>query len=652
MDDRTILMSAKPLQNGYELDSYKILDVLGKGGFGITYRALDTKLDREVAIKEFLPSSFAFRHQDYSVRPMSAGDASDNFAWGLRSFLKEAKTLAKFSHRNIVRVHTVFERHNTAYMVMEYEHGESLASIYSQNQSVTMPLLESIFFPIFDGLKDIHNIDFIHRDIKPSNIYIRQDGSPVLIDFGSARQSVQDETSELTSLVSQGYTPLEQYSADYGRQGPWTDIYALAATIYQGVSGIKPLDAVSRSACLFRSQPDRLQALVVDEYPDFDQRFLDAVHHGLLLQPENRPQSLQDWATEFGVPVQNNPNLYTPTIKAGEAITDYSPSHLSVTESYSRNTDSMAETTINPAQREPLATRTDANTTATPILSGDNQLSSQSGNSKKWLVIGGISLIILAIAGGLALLIPDIKATLDPNQSVPDTAQKTQTTDTAQNTQSQKLAVAEVVEQQSVEQQAVVEVQPVEAAPALIPVSEDALFAQATFSQQAKDYRIYLDAFPSGKYAELARAEVANLVPTPSPDTVAVEVIEDTQLKPFITSAIGEAVPVEPSALIGVSPNNPIQFSSTLFEYPNSGEQYTLQQLIEISPNFSPIEGLDESAWKAAQCSDCHSWDKTTLCEQGNRYVDGADEMITRIQHPHGGFFKSALKQWAGTQCQ
>lgn len=300
MDDETVLMSGKPLQSGYTLDCYKILDVLGQGGFGITYRALDMSLDREVAIKEYLPTSFAFRHQDYSVRPMT-GNAADNFSWGLDNFLKEAKTLAKFNHRNIVRVHTVFELHSTAYMVMEYERGQSLASIFNHKESASMPFLKSVFFPIFDGLSNIHKLDFIHRDIKPSNIYIRQDGSPVLIDFGSARLSVQDETSELTSLVSQGYTPLEQYSADYGKQGPWTDIYSLAATIYQGIKGIKPVDAISRSAHLLRSQPDHLRPLNVDEQPGFDQSFLDAVHQGLVLQPENRPQSLQEWALSFGI---------------------------------------------------------------------------------------------------------------------------------------------------------------------------------------------------------------------------------------------------------------------------------------------------------------------------------------------------------------
>ncbi len=308
VDDRTALMSAKALSPGYEVLWYTIDRVLGQGGFGITYLAHDRNLDRAVAIKEYLPTSFAYRHEDYSVKPIT-GDHRENFTWGLGSFLKEAQTLARFSHPNIVRVHSVFEENNTAYMVMEYEHGQNLAKIYKHGENLNQAFFEQVFFPIMDGLKDIHKFDFIHRDIKPANIYIREDGTPVLIDFGSARQTTQQQTSEMTTLVSQGYTPLEQYSANYGDQGPWTDIYAMAATIYEGIVGRKPEESLSRSACLMRSKPDLLERLDSQDYPAFTQRFLNAVHAGLKLEPEGRPQSLEAWGQIFA---QDSEQLVEP----------------------------------------------------------------------------------------------------------------------------------------------------------------------------------------------------------------------------------------------------------------------------------------------------------------------------------------------------
>lgn len=298
-DDRTALMSARALATGHQIMWYTINEVLGQGGFGITYLAHDRNLDRLVAIKEYLPTPFAYRNQDLTVKPLT-GDHYDNFAWGLNSFLKEAQTLAKFGHDNIVRVHTVFEENSTAYMVMEYEHGNNLAAIYKNPVStLDQGFFERTYFPIFDGLEQIHAFGFIHRDIKPANIYIRDNDTPVLIDFGSARQTSQQQTGEMTALVTKGYTPLEQYSPNYGDQGPWTDIYALAASMYEGVTGQRPDESLSRSACMLKRKPDLVQRLSARDYPGFDQVFLDAIISGLALEPERRPQSLSGWLNEF-----------------------------------------------------------------------------------------------------------------------------------------------------------------------------------------------------------------------------------------------------------------------------------------------------------------------------------------------------------------
>jgi len=298
VNDTTVLMSAKPLKTGYQLSWYTIKAVLGHGGFGITYLAHDNNLDREVAIKEYLPTSFACRLNDHSVNPITR-DLHSHYQWGLDRFLTEARTLAKFKHKNIVGVHAVFEKNSTAYMVMDYETGDSLSTILRNKTRTDQAMLERIFFPIFDGLINIHNFGFIHRDIKPANIYIRSDMTPVLIDFGSARQTSVQSTGDMTSLVSQGYTPLEQYSADYGHQGPWTDIYSLSATLFHTITGAKPADSVGRSARKLRNQEDPVPQLIDIDYPGFTQTFLDAINQGLALQPEHRPQTLAEWRSLF-----------------------------------------------------------------------------------------------------------------------------------------------------------------------------------------------------------------------------------------------------------------------------------------------------------------------------------------------------------------
>ena len=233
------------LPPGSRLHWYVLERVLGQGGFGITYLAHDTNLDRRVAIKEYLPTEIARRRSDASARPHTESQ-SERYAWGLDRFLAEARTLARFDHPNIVRVLSVFEANNTAYMVMRFEEGEDLATLLERRGTLPEPQLTSCLLPILDGLRLVHASGFIHRDIKPENIYVRQDGSPVLLDFGSARQSF-GSAKTMTILVAPGYAPLEQYYGDASTQGPWTDIYGLGATCYRAISGEAPLDAVARA---------------------------------------------------------------------------------------------------------------------------------------------------------------------------------------------------------------------------------------------------------------------------------------------------------------------------------------------------------------------------------------------------------------------
>ena len=288
------------LKIGHQLHWYRVETILGQGGFGITYLAHDLNLDQKVAIKEYLPIELAVREQDCSVHPVSE-DRGEKFTWGMDRFISEARTLNKFKHPNIVRVLNVFEANNTAYMVMEYEHGESLQAILTQRKTMEEAELINILIPILGGLQKVHESGFIHRDIKPANIFIRKDDSPVLLDFGSARQALGVAAQTLTSLVSPGYAPFEQYYSKSDQQGPWTDIYGLGATLYRAVAGVPPMDAVDRSRTILKGGRDTFVPAAEFGRGRYSDRFLLAIDHALQFKEEDRPQSIQEWQREFSV---------------------------------------------------------------------------------------------------------------------------------------------------------------------------------------------------------------------------------------------------------------------------------------------------------------------------------------------------------------
>jgi serine/threonine protein kinase/tetratricopeptide (TPR) repeat protein len=284
------------LNEGYVLHWYEVKSVLGRGAFGVTYLARDNNLNQLVAIKEYFPHDFSSRDTGYTVHP-TTGENRELYEWGLSRFIREAQTLAKFKHHNIVRVMSVFELNNTAYMVMEYEQGEELSKLYKRKERLSEQELLDIFLPILDGLKLVHDAGFIHRDIKPANIYIREDGSPVLIDFGAARKTVGTPTRALTSLVTVGYAPFEQYNESDEKQGAWTDIYALGACLYLAVIGKRPFDAMARGSSLLSSGVDPYEPVsVAKEGGQYSPGFLRAIDHALMFRAQDRPQDVLVWA--------------------------------------------------------------------------------------------------------------------------------------------------------------------------------------------------------------------------------------------------------------------------------------------------------------------------------------------------------------------
>jgi len=278
---------------GHELDGYRILRVLGAGGFGVTYLAEEIRIGRRVAIKEFLPLNIAARATDsLTVRPVS-GAAREQFALGLDRFRQEAKTLVNFEHPNIVAVHRYAEANGTAYLVMQYVEGKALNTLLSGAKTLEESEIEEVVGPILEGLEQVHAARFLHRDIKPANIYIRMDGRPVLLDFGAARQAFAGQEKSVTAIVSEGYAPFEQYEA-HGDQGPWTDIYAIGAVLYRCIAGDRPTPAPERISARVRNAPDPLRPAREVGAGRYSAKLLATIDRALGLTREERPQSVAE----------------------------------------------------------------------------------------------------------------------------------------------------------------------------------------------------------------------------------------------------------------------------------------------------------------------------------------------------------------------
>ncbi len=281
------------LPAGTQVETFEINGILGVGGFGITYKAWDHRLERQVAVKEYLPGALAIRGDDsVSVLPRDT-EKKDAYDYGLKRFLDEARTLARFNHPNIVRVLQFLEAHGTAYMVMDFEKGQPLAGhLKKLGAPMSEHAIMALARPLLDGLKAVHAEEFLHRDIKPDNIYLRAKGAPVLLDFGAARQAMGEHSGPLTAMVTPGYGPVEQYSSE-SEQGPWTDLYALGGTLYRCISGQVPVEATKRLADLARG-PDPLPPAAEAGKGRYSEMLLAAIDWMLALLPEDRPQSVAE----------------------------------------------------------------------------------------------------------------------------------------------------------------------------------------------------------------------------------------------------------------------------------------------------------------------------------------------------------------------
>ena len=280
----------------YLLDEYRIEAVLGVGGFGVTYKALDTHLNTWVAIKEYFPVEWSFRDADgVTVHPNTQGMGSianariSDYQWGMERFLEEARVLAQIQHPYVVRVKRYFRANGTAYIVMDYEEGQPLSAILTDGETLTEEEVRGLLEDVVPALRAVHEHGYLHRDIKPANLYVRtRDQRVILIDFGAARFTVGRQSQSITSMVTPGYSPPEQYTTRNDRYGIWTDIYALGAVLYRCVTGQTPTDAADRLL------DDHMEPAVEAGAGRYSTNLLNVIDRALAVRPEHRYRDMAE----------------------------------------------------------------------------------------------------------------------------------------------------------------------------------------------------------------------------------------------------------------------------------------------------------------------------------------------------------------------
>jgi len=351
------------LAPGKTIGRYEIVSILGQGGFGITYRALDTQLHREVAIKEYLPSALAIRQDGVTVLPRSTKVAED-FSWGRQRFVDEGRTLATLQRAPaIVRVFDFLEANGTAYIVMELVPGHTLEERLKSGPLAPAEV-DRILWPLLDGLEQVQTTGFLHRDIKPANILLDAAGNPTLIDFGASRAAMAGRTAAMTAIFTPGYAAAEQMTS--AKQGPWTDIYGLSATLYHAIAGTAPPSAFDRML------DDEYRPLGQLQPAGFLPGLLVGLDAGLAVRASDRPQSIAGW----------RPIL-------GQASMADAQATVALTRADTNATIVVRKPTLTPATLSPTITPATAPQSAPPLA-----------RSGKGLWIGLVAIVLLALAGG------------------------------------------------------------------------------------------------------------------------------------------------------------------------------------------------------------------------------------------------------------
>lgn len=381
------------LADGYILGNYKILNILGEGGFGITYKAQHIHLGTIVAIKEYMPNSMAVRDRNNVDVTITNIVNKDDYNFGLDKFLDEAKVLASFKHPNIVGINDFFRENNTAYFVMPFVEGETLGGYASRiKNKLDQNKLITLIVPILEGLRETHSKNILHRDIKLDNIFLSKKGMPILIDFGAARIDFAKKSMSINAVLTPPYAPPEQYGSQ--KQGPWTDIYALGMVMYRLVTKL-PSDkippSIDRANAIYQGDGDPLKII---ENPNFSQEFKNVIMKALAISVKNRYQTTEEMIEELITIINSNGS--TNSNRPDKSITQ--------------------ET-----QKVLIDDNRTGKTTNVHVIE------KPSSNSKFLIIIG--TLVLVSSIGGYCLLSDNsiCKASREQNQTPPPTPKPTST---------------------------------------------------------------------------------------------------------------------------------------------------------------------------------------------------------------------------------
>ncbi|MCW5744615.1 MAG: peptidoglycan-binding protein [Alphaproteobacteria bacterium] len=405
-----------PLRLGTRLGKYVIVSPLGRGGFGVTYRARDSLLHQDVAIKEFMPTALARRQAGRLVVPAS-GDTVEVFQWGRSRFLEEARALARLDAAPaIVRVHDVFEDNGTAYMVMPLVGGQTLELRLQRDRALPQAAIDRLLAPLLDGLQALHDADVVHGDISPASIYLDGSGQPTLVDFAGARSALVRRLQSITGGFSSPYAAPEQ--APTPQQGPWTDLYGLAATLYHCVAGLAPQSAAGRA------QGDALVSATDLGKGRYAPGLLAAIDQGLMLDPAGRPQSVAAWRQiQEGAPTVEVPVRPAETVapRVEPVAPRVEPAPPRVEPAAPRVEAPPPRVEVPPRVETPVPTPLKPRRAAAPVAARDGV----GHRSMRAAAVGaGIGALAAALAGAWLVLAPHSTSTgPTPHKTVADTTE-------------------------------------------------------------------------------------------------------------------------------------------------------------------------------------------------------------------------------------
>ena len=490
--------SVNVLRNGTRLGEFEIVRLIGEGGFGIVYLAYDHSLERHVALKEYMPAGLASRTADMHVAARSPA-AKETFQIGMRSFINEAKLLARFDSPSLVKVFRFWEENGTAYMAMPFYEGMTLKQALKGSKIIpSEEWIKAFLAYLFDAVESIHALRCYHRDIAPDNILLLKDGRPLLLDFGAARRVISDRTQGPTAILKPGFAPIEQY-ADIPtfKQGPWTDIYALGAVVYYLITGKPPPPAVSRIVS------DEMVPAREAGKGRYQESFLRTLDHALAVNPEHRIRTVAQFRDALGIAAEI-PNTMPP-IRPSASMAE--PGHAPFRQTAHAD---IAETLPLPPHAARHGKAFSAVRSHLVVPARRWLASSPAQPRRAWLAAGALLLagaIGAAYWGSRAPRSSQADATA-PNQSTPVASGMGEPPSPYGGTQA---GGASVPEKTAGIQAPAASANP-QAAPAASAKSpEDSLWDLTTTLNNATAYQVYLNQYPKGRYSSIARARLDSI---------------------------------------------------------------------------------------------------------------------------------------------